>query len=378
MDELSKPRLKVLFYAVNGLGLGHLTRMMALWQGFLHQQKYLIEPFFLTTSHASNLLCRYKIPYVQFPSKTAVSQNPTWGYRAIGRLYQALVNDVYDQFRPHILIVDTLVLGSHFDLANLLRFGNAYKVYVHRARKQDAYDAGTIQAQRFYDLIIAPHYRGSEIIPLPVEHDIPLYWSGPLFFAGNPVSRPDVRNYLNARPDENIVLITLGGGGDTSNQELFQEILRLITALPNTKILLGRGPLDNQNLKITSKNIIETNYFPLSEWYSGIDWAISAAGYNAFHELLHAGIATIFIPRQRGLDDQYFRAKRAAESEAAFLVNPEQEIIPQLKNILPLITNPEVRKKICRNAQNYVPTNHTADIAAEIIAQYTELQNTVN
>ena len=374
MNSEEKYRLKVLFYAVNGLGLGHLTRMMALWQGFTLQENYQIEPFFLTTSHASNLLCRYKIPYVQFPSKSIVSQNPTWGYRAMGRLYQALVNDVYDQFRPHILVIDTFVLGSHFDLMSLLRFGNTFKVYMHRARKHEAYDIGTIQAQRFYDLVVAPHYRGNEIIPLPIEHEVPLYWGGPLFFTGNPITKDEVRRYFNVQPHEQLVLITLGGGGDATNEALFEEITQLITALPGIKLLLGRGPLDKQTLK-TNSNILETNYFPLSNLYAGIDWAISAAGYNAFHELLHAGVVTLFIPRQRGLDDQYSRAKRAAEAHAAFCINPEHAAIAQIRELLPTMMNQKANATVSQNARQYVSTNHAAEIAQEIIHRFEATQN---
>lgn len=377
MDSEQIPRIKVLFYAVNGLGLGHLTRMMALWQGFSCLEKYQIEPFFLTTSHASNLLCRYKIPYVQFPSKSIVAQNPIWGYRAMGRLYQALVNDVYDQFRPQVLIVDTFVLGSHFDLASLLRFGNVFKVYVHRARKQDAYDLGTIQAQRFYDLVVAPHYRGSEIIPMPVEHEVPLYWGGPLFFTGNLISRDEVRRFFNVQPAEQLILVTLGGGGDTSNGLLFEEIIQLIETIPNTKILLGRGPLEQQSFK-ANHHILETHYFPLSDLYAGVDWAISAAGYNAFHELLNAGVATIFIPRQRGLDDQHSRAKRAAECQAAYCLNPEQDTITQIKTLIPAMTDSLMRSTVSQNARQYILANHAPEIAQEIIHQYEASQNTGN
>jgi UDP-N-acetylglucosamine:LPS N-acetylglucosamine transferase len=40
-----------------------------------------------------------------------------------------------------------------------------------------------------------------------------------------------------------------------------------------------------------------------------LDFAISATGRNTFNELLACGIPAIFIPKVRGYDDQYRRAK---------------------------------------------------------------------
>ena len=45
--------------------------------------------------------------------------------------------------------------------------------------------------------------------------------------------------------------------------------------------------------------------FPLSRRFRAFDLAVSAAGYNSFHELLRFGVPTLFIPNQdTALDDQ--------------------------------------------------------------------------
>ena len=54
--------------------------------------------------------------------------------------------------------------------------------------------------------------------------------------------------------------------------------------------------------------------FPLSRRFRAFDLAVSAAGYNSFHELLRFGIPTLFIPNQdTALDDQQGRAQFAAD-----------------------------------------------------------------
>ena len=61
--------------------------------------------------------------------------------------------------------------------------------------------------------------------------------------------------------------------------------------------------------------------FPLSRRFRAFDLAVSAAGYNSFHELLRFGIPTLFIPNQdTALDDQQGRAQFAADRGLAHML----------------------------------------------------------
>jgi UDP-N-acetylglucosamine:LPS N-acetylglucosamine transferase len=57
------------------------------------------------------------------------------------------------------------------------------------------------------------------------------------------------------------------------------------------------------------------------EWLPAFDAAISAAGYNSVHELLFAGIPSVFVPFERVLDDQERRATFLEEQGAARAVS---------------------------------------------------------
>ena len=46
------------------------------------------------------------------------------------------------------------------------------------------------------------------------------------------------------------------------------------------------------------------------------DAAVTAAGYNAVHELLYAGVPSVFVPFERMVDDQEKRAREVAEAGA--------------------------------------------------------------
>lgn len=371
-------RLRVLFYAVNGVGLGHLTRLLA-----IARQLKKVNPdtdlFFITSSDADNLLSKEGIPYVHLPSKTVVSQSGTLTYRKLGRMYAALVNPIFDHFQPHILVVDTMVTGSFHDLLNVLRFGSCFKIFVHRARKMEAYDQGTVQAQRFYDLVIAPHYQHSEVIPMPVGFDVPLYWSGPLMLLDQTEApdRESARQKLGIEPDKLLAFVSLGGGGDTSNTATFSMLLRTLARYPSLKILLAEGLLSDGNvlndlveeLPALRNQVIRTTDYPVARLFQGVDMALAGAGYNTFHELMHFGIPTVFIPKPRGYDDQLARANQAATRGAALVCEENDDFAINLPLLIDRLMLPEVRNALRTKALQMVPKNHAEATASMIIEQ---------
>ncbi len=375
-------RLKVLFYAVNGIGLGHLTRLLAI------AKKLKInfpdsDLLFITSSDADNILSKEGIPYVHLPSKTVVGQSGTLTYRKMGRLYNALVNAVYDNFQPHILVVDTMVTGSFHDLLNILRFGNCFKVFVHRARKIEAYEQSVIQAQRFYNLVIAPHYKNAEIIPMPIGFDVPLFWAGPIMLTNkeNAEERESLRKRLNVTNEENLVFISLGGGGDASNEQTLLSVFNVLSNFSeNIKILLAEGLLSNTTVirQVIDKNIwlknkiIRLSEYPVANLFNALDLAISGAGYNTFHELLYFGIPSIFIPKVRGYDDQLARAKMAESKNACLVCEEDENFEINFYSKWQELENVEKQKKLKENCLQLIPNNYADQAAKAILSELNE------
>ena len=375
-------RLKILFYAVNGIGLGHLTRLLAMAKKIKanHPESDLL---FITTSDADNILSKEDIPYVHLPSKTVVGQSGTLTYRKMGRLYNSLVNAVYDNFQPHVLIVDTMVTGSFHDLLNILRFGNSFKIFIHRVRKAEAYEQSMVQAQRFYDLVIAPHFKNSEVIPMPLGFSIPLYWSGPIMLVDkeNAESREEIRNRYNIGENQLLLFISLGGGGDVSNRQTLMSIFNVLAAsAENIKIILAEGLLSSSIMirEIIEKNIslkdkiIRTNDFPIAQIMYGVDMAISGAGYNTFHELIYFGIPTIFIPKTRGYDDQAARANAAALKGACLVCEEDENFEINFFSQWKELNNNMRQKEIKKNCLELIPANYADQTAKMILSTLNE------
>ena len=58
----------------------------------------------------------------------------------------------------------------------------------------------------------------------------------------------------------------------------------------------------------------------MARYLRAFDLTVAAAGYNAFHELLHLGVPTLFVPMPRELDDQGARARWAQREGAGLAV----------------------------------------------------------
>lgn len=368
----------VLFYTVNGLGLGHLTRCLAIARQLKKQDASLI-PLFFTTSEGSHLLYQEGFAYYKVPSKT-IARESKLSKRNLAVSYSEILTSLVNTYRPVALVVDTFPLGSMHDLLSVLGLPLKWKkFFIHR--EQMNMDKNKIETQNFYDYIIAPHSEGNAKIPIPTAKKEHLFWSNEILIRekNELLQREQLRKEWNIKEDENLLLINLGGGGDSSTVENYRQMLDLIlnsTSLVRQKklrLVIPTPPLSsngsNDKLKeifdkLPSSTLFPTHY-PLMELMPILDYAISAAGYNTFNELLTCGIPTIFIPKLRGFDDQYGRAKKAEKANAALVVEENQissKLISQLKLLF------DQKTEISKNASEFVKANG-AEKAAQFLVE---------
>ena len=373
----------ILFYTVNGLGLGHLSRCLAIARQLKKQDSSLV-PLFFTASESSDLLYQEGFAYYKVPSKT-IARESKLIKRNLAISYSEILTSLVNTYRPVALVVDTFPLGSMNDLLSVLGLPLKWKkFFIHR--EQMNMDKNKIETQNFYDYIIAPHSKGSAKIPVPLSKEENLFWSNEILVREKKElqTRQEIRKKIGVKEDENLFLINLGGGGDATTIENYKQIFDLIlnhsSLLTQKKVRLfvPTPPLSSaqaiqalqQIFLALPSSTISFSHFPLMELMPALDFAISATGYNTFHELLCCGIPTIFIPKSRGYDDQYGRAKRAFDAKAALLVEENQLQTALLQNIDCLF---DKKRIFSQNSISFIKANG-AERAARFLIEKINIQ----
>ena len=167
---VSNPRL--LFYAVNGLGLGHVTRLLAIARA-VRRQCPDAQILFMTASEADDVIYKEGFAALKVPSKNmraaAGLRFPTYA-----KLVQTVTWNAVAAFSPAALVVDTFPAGGLHELLPLLRW-EMRRVFVYRVQQPEkARDPFFQNTLGLYDLALIPHTEGTEEMPLPPQMPVRL------------------------------------------------------------------------------------------------------------------------------------------------------------------------------------------------------------
>jgi len=311
-------KLRVLSYAINGRGMGHLVRQLAI----LRQVRRLcglldvkVECWVLTSSEADTLARREGFPAIKLPSKAMLRDGGLNPHAFLATLRSTVLQAV-SSLRPDLLLVDTFPGGSVGELVPVLELVPR-RVLVARRVRQEFAEEGAYQALLpLYQRQIHPDDRGTGPILIREHHEL--------------LDRDAARTALGIARDR-AVYVSLGGGGELSAPARLPGITRDLAAR-GWHVVVGAGPL-YQGDEARGPGITWLSRYVPVELLPGVDAAVSAAGYNSFHELMHAGIPTVFLPLGRIADDQAARARRAEAAGAG-------RVAATLDDIAALLDNP--------------------------------------
>lgn len=352
--------MKVIFYAIDGLGIGHLTRLLAI----ARKLKALVcdaEILFLTSSEADHLIFREGFPAIKFPSKTIRSQVGL-RKRTFLETCMPVTWNVISSFRPDVIVVDTYPQGSMQELIPVLHWAPKMVFVFRQQRPERVTEAEFQKLLSYYDHVIVPHTAEEFNPPLP---NVPTTFTGPILIRERKelLARGAVRTLLEIPRDKKTVYCTFGGGGDATSREAFRLVRQVITARSDCFLITAQGPL-GRGLSAVQPGGAQLFYYPAIELFAAFDVAISGAGYNSVNELLYAGVPSIFVPFERDLDDQALRADRVAGAGAGIKLD---RLSPEALNYAfeKLISEAHV---ISEKARAQVSSNG-AERAAEVIAE---------
>jgi UDP:flavonoid glycosyltransferase YjiC (YdhE family) len=129
------------------------------------------------------------------------------------------------------------------------------------------------------------------------------------------------------------------------------------------RVVVAQSPIARTALDLPVGAMV-VNLYPLSPYLRAFDFAVSAAGYNSFHELISFGVPSVFLPNENtAYDDQVTRVRYAADLGAARW-SPDPTSTESLEAIL----DPVVQKALSERCLELSPPNG-AQAAANWVAE---------
>lgn len=357
--------MRVAFYAVDGLGLGHVTRLVSIARAVRRLEPD-VEVLFLTSSEADSVIFREGFAAVKVPSKTIREEVGLTKHRYL-KLVQTVIWNALAAFEPDVLVVDTYPTGSFEELIPVLRWRQR-NIFVFREQRAEAAAAPLMQATLpLYDAIIVPHDDASAVGAVPEPHKLRAV--GPILVRERDelLSPAAARHRLGLGPDERAVYASFGGGGDPEALRALECTAAALAGLAEpVRLFVGQGPLSRGASASLPGAVVLSGVYPMLELLPAFDAAVTAAGYNTVHELLFAGVPAVLVPFERVLDDQERRAHAVERAGAARLVAPltRAALAAALKEVL----EPSRRRAMAQATRALVPHNG-AQKAARVILE---------
>jgi hypothetical protein len=299
-------RGRVLFFTDNGHGLGHITRLMAVAR---HLPPSLV-PTFLTLSETHPVVRQLGFPVEHFPSRHRLGiERERWEAMLRIRLDRAL-----HTLRPAVLVVDHGLPPRALIAA--ARQAGVRLVWSRRGLWKPGRNADALALAPSFDAVIEP---GDLASPADrgATRDSDAYRVPPVTLVGRGdlMPRDRARAELGLPLDGPALLLQLAADDTTRLGALTRQARQQLPAR-GLAIFVPRHPLHAAAPAV--EGVTSTAVYPLARHLRAFDAAVSMAGYNSFHELLMAGVPTVFVARETDtIDDQEGRARFAADAGAA-------------------------------------------------------------
>ncbi|MBK6516026.1 MAG: hypothetical protein IPG04_18490 [Polyangiaceae bacterium] len=248
--------VSIVFYAINGRGLGHLTRLLAIARAartLLEAADVPADLEIVTTSEASFIADDF--PVYKLPSKTAVARAGAARDRYVQRA-KLIVSNLVAAQSPDLLVLDTVPYGAFQEFSFLRSYARA-TAYVYR--HLDARSAASDLVQRhleLFDRILIPDDEArAEGYPVPRGARRRVAFTGPVtgYEQAEAWDRARVRGYFGVEEGRRLVYVAAGGGGD--GRDALEALVRAVAGDERNVVLAGYGPLHRGGC-VYAKNVI--------------------------------------------------------------------------------------------------------------------------
>jgi UDP:flavonoid glycosyltransferase YjiC (YdhE family) len=314
----SKADKRLLFVSSNGVGLGHLTRLLAI----ARRCPSGVSPVFATMSQGFSVATQFGFPVEYIPfvtqSQFELADWDAWLARQLAGIIDFYRIDglVFDGVRPFAGLVRALAIRRGLSATWVRR-------PMWRMDRQDQ----VLRLQRFFNLVIEPGevaaakdqgatlgYRGAVMRVPPIR----------LLEDDEVLDRKTAADRIGLDPARPAVLIQLGAGTNRDITALIDQVIAALRAHPEVQPVIAEWKMSSMPTEMWP-DVPRLRAFPLARYYPAFDFTVSAAGYNSFNEIISFAMPTIFLPNADQVVDDQPRRAVFAEEEGAAIILPDQD-----------------------------------------------------
>ena len=347
--------MKLMVYSHDAFGLGNIRRMLAICQSLICTLPDVSILVVSGSPAVHSLRLPAGIDYIKLP---CLGRDQSGQLKArfldiqmekMVKLRSSLILAAVASFKPDLLLVDkkpTGIKGELQETLNHLRtcspqtkrvlllrdILDSPEATIDQWRRQGYYD----QAELLYDHLWV--VGSPEIFDVRSEYDFSGRLAQKVSFCGyirrepGLTPRSEMRQVLGVQPDQPLVLVTPGGGGD--GYHLVDAYLSGLAALPSDhrpKSLIISGPempYSQQRQLIERADALPEVHIQeftddMMSYMDAADLVVSMGGYNTVGEILTLRKSAIVIPRIKPVKEQWIRAQRMAALGLFKAIHPD-------------------------------------------------------
>jgi len=350
----------VLFASSNGIGLGHLARQMAIADRMAEGQRSV----FLTMSYAAATLKQAGyLCLMTSHHRSNGMEIEAWNVALEEECMMTI-----EELRPKAFIYDaTAVFGGVAEI--LSRVPALPSIWIRRPMWR-AIHAPFLEHSSRFTLVVEPGELADELDDGPTKavqsetmQVAPILHTDPR----DRLSREAARQVLGLPPDATVICIQMFNGGEYDLGKVRTAVVERLLTREGVYVIEFHSALVPAVRAHDNPRHLTMNLFPTFRYSAAWDAAVSAAGYNSFHENVLGAVPTLFVPNEGDEMDMQKTRARWAEQQGCGLMMCRDDV-EQLDSIVERLLDTRERGWIASRCQAIDWTNGAIAVARHIDA----------